>query len=96
MNTFLVSYLIIINFLAFTIYGIDKYKAIHNHWRISEGVLFAFAILGGSLGAFIGMKVFQHKTSVPRFYIGIPTIFIIQLVIFFYFYIKIYERILPF
>ena len=96
MNTFFTIYLLAINLLAFIIYGVDKYKAIHNRWRISEHVLFAFAILGGSLGAFIGMKVFQHKTSVPFFKYGIPTVFILQLLAFLYFYIKVYDRVMPF
>lgn len=96
MGTFITVYLIIINVLGFAFFGIDKYKAIYNRWRIAEKALFGIALIGGSLGSFIGMKVFQHKKSVARFYIGIPVILIIQLLIFVYFYIKIYNRILPF
>ena len=63
-------YLILINVLAFALYGIDKFKA-------RRGV----AALGGSIGAFLGMKLFHHKTLHPQFYIGIPVIFVLQVVL---------------
>ena len=56
-------YLIIINILAFIIYGLDKYKAIKNKWRIPEQVLLTISLLGGSIGSIIGMYTFKHKTK---------------------------------
>lgn len=37
------------------LYGIDKYKAIHHHWRVSEKILLIGALFGGSLGAILAM-----------------------------------------
>lgn len=71
-------YLIAINVLAFILYGIDKCKAQRGLWRISEAMLLGVAVLGGSIGAFLGMKLFHHKTRHPQFYIGLPVIFALQ------------------
>ena len=75
----LLIYLLAVNLLAFAFYGIDKRKAKKNAWRISEKVLFLVPLLGGSLGAWAGMKVFHHKTKHWYFRFGIPAIFILQL-----------------
>ncbi len=56
-------YLLIINVVTFALYGIDKWKAIHNKWRIREATLLITALIGGSLGAFIAMQMFRHKTK---------------------------------
>ncbi len=60
--------------------GIDKWKAKHQHYRISEKMLFTISVLGGSLGTWLGMYVFHHKTKHLYFVVGIPSIFIIQLI----------------
>lgn len=75
-----VVYLIIINLVAFVLMGIDKRKAVKKKWRIPEKTLFLSAILLGSIGANIGMKVFRHKTKHMSFVIGIPVILVIQIV----------------
>ena len=74
-------YILLINLITFLLFGIDKYKAKKGLWRIPEKVLFLFAILGGSVGALIGMKVFRHKTKHKSFTIGIPAILIIQIIL---------------
>ena len=56
-------YLIIINLISFILYGLDKYKAIHNMWRIPEIVLILVSFLGGGIGSILGMIVFRHKTK---------------------------------
>ncbi|MBR6090348.1 MAG: DUF1294 domain-containing protein [Anaerolineaceae bacterium] len=66
---------------AFAAFGLDKYKAKNNRWRIRERTLFLLAILGGGIGAFLGMKVFRHKTQHTQFVFGIPAIMIVQLVL---------------
>ena len=71
-------YLLAINLLAFLIYGADKRKAKRDQWRIPEKTLFLPALLGGSVGALAGMKVFHHKTRKWYFRFGIPVIFIAQ------------------
>lgn len=70
----------IINIVTFIIYGIDKYKAKKGKWRIPENSLIGLAIIGGSIGAYIGMRVWHHKTMHLKFKYGIPLIIIIQLI----------------
>ena len=60
---------------------IDKIKARKNLWRIPEVTLFLTAILGGSIGCLMGMRLFRHKTLHPQFSIGIPVIIALQAVL---------------
>ena len=75
----LLIYLLAVNLLAFALYGIDKRKARKNARRISEKALFLIPLLGGSLGAWAGMRIFHHKTKHWYFRFGIPAIFVLQL-----------------
>lgn len=77
----IIYYLFIINALAFIIYGIDKLKARKGRWRISEATLLLLAIVGGSIGSWLGMKVWHHKTMHLKFKYGLPTILLLQLAI---------------
>lgn len=70
--------LLALNLLTFIIYGIDKFKAKKAKWRIPESTLLLLALLGGSIGAWLGIKVWHHKTQHKKFYIGIPLIIITQ------------------
>lgn len=72
-------YIIFINITSFLLMFIDKRKAINHKWRISESTLLLSAILGGSIGAILGMNVFRHKTKHLKFKFGLPLILIIQL-----------------
>lgn len=81
MREFLI-YLLIVNTITFIIYGIDKLKAKEHWWRISEFTLLLLAIVGGSIGAWLGMKVWHHKTMHKKFKYGVPAIFILQLIVF--------------
>ena len=87
MQETIIYYLIIINIVTFIVYGIDKLKAKKNLWRIREASLLMLAILGGSIGAWLGMKVWHHKTQHKKFRYGIPAIIIIQLAVIGYFYL---------
>ena len=69
-----------INIAAFALFGADKRKARRGDWRISEKALFLSAVLGGSLGALIGMRLFHHKTKHWYFVIGIPAILVLQII----------------
>lgn len=60
------------NLTAFTLFGLDKRRAVRNQWRIPEHTLMLSALLGGSIGALAGMSVFHHKTRKPKFFIGVP------------------------
>jgi len=67
------------NVLTFVAYGIDKWKARHDKWRIPEATLLGLAAVGGSIGAWLGMKVWHHKTLHKKFRYGIPVIILLQL-----------------
>ena len=84
----LAYYLLAINAVAFIMYGIDKYKAKKAKWRISEATLLLLAVLGGSIGAWMGMKVWHHKTMHKKFKYGIPAILLIQIALMAYLHIK--------
>jgi len=77
----LAYYLIGINVLTFLLYGIDKWKAQKGKWRIPEETLIWLAIVGGSIGALLGMYRFRHKTKHRKFTLGIPAIILAQAVI---------------
>ena len=80
-----IVYLVIINVVTFFMYGIDKWKAKKSKWRIREAALLGLAVLGGSIGAWSGMKVWHHKTLHKKFRFGVPAIIIIQLLLIGYF-----------
>ena len=73
-------YLTIINLIGFIVMLTDKSRAIHKEWRISEKTLLMISVFGGSIGIFAGMHVFRHKTKHLKFTIGVPLIFIIQII----------------
>ncbi len=74
-----IIWLVIINLAAFAVFGIDKKRAKKGQWRIPEKTLFLSAILGGSIGAILGMYIFHHKTKHWYFQVGIPAIMIVQI-----------------
>lgn len=76
-----VVYFILMNILGFASMGIDKWKAKHNKYRISERTLFLLAIFGGSIGSIAGMNFFRHKTKHTYFVIGMPLICVIQIAV---------------
>ena len=79
MNEILWIYLVVINVAALALFGADKRKAKKHAWRISEKALFLSAVLGGSVGALLGMLLFRHKTKHWYFVIGIPLMLVIQI-----------------
>ena len=89
LHSCLVCYLLAVNAVTFIVYGIDKYKAKKAKWRISEATLLLLAVLGGSVGAWMGMKVWHHKTMHKKFKYGIPAILMIQIALMAYLHIKI-------
>ena len=74
----ILGYLLAINIASFFLYGIDKYKAKKGRWRISEAILLLMAVIGGSIGAWAGIRLWHHKTMHKKFKYGIPIIIIIQ------------------
>lgn len=81
MDTVIVYYLIAITLVTFCVYGLDKWKAQHGRWRVSEATLLLLAAIGGSVGAWAGMKLWHHKTLHKKFKYGIPAIIIIQIAV---------------
>lgn len=77
-------YLLIANIFTFIVYGVDKLKAKEHWWRISEATLLFLAVVGGSVGAWVGMKVWHHKTMHKKFKYGVPIILLLQAVLFCY------------
>lgn len=75
---YLYLYLILINAAGLLSMLVDKQKARKGAWRIPERTLMTIAALGGSLGSFLGMQLFRHKTKHPKFYIGIPVLLTAQ------------------
>ena len=75
----LLYYLIAVNVVTFLVYGIDKWKAKQGSWRISEATLLLLAVIGGSIGALLGMQVWHHKTMHKKFKYGLPLILLAQI-----------------
>ena len=78
MATLLLSCIIGVNVITFVVYGIDKLKAKKGKWRVPETTLLLLAIVGGSVGAWCGVKVWHHKTMHAKFKYGIPLIMAMQ------------------
>ena len=75
----LIIYLVSVNIIGFALMGNDKRRARKNAFRIPEATLFAFSVIGGSIGTLIGMYTFRHKTKHLTFKIGIPLIIFAQI-----------------
>lgn len=86
--TVLLVWLAVINLLTFIVYGADKRRARKGKWRVSEKTLFLLPLLGGSIGALLGMRVFHHKTKHWYFVWGIPAILLAQIALAVWIYTK--------
>ena len=94
MTQTIVYYLIALNIVTFLVYGIDKWKAKQAKMRIRETALLTLAVLGGSIGALLGMKVWHHKTMHKKFFAeqsgkaerkyGLPLILLAQIAIIYF------------
>ena len=93
LHSCLAYYLLGINAVTFIVYGIDKYKAKKAKWRISEATLLLLAVIGGSIGAWMGMKVWHHKTMHKKFKYGIPAILLIQIALMAYLHMNLWKQI---
>jgi len=75
----LVWYLAIINLVTFFVYGLDKAKAEGQSWRVKETKLLLLALIGGTVGAMAGMKIFRHKTKKIGFLLPFVVILALQI-----------------
>ena len=82
MKDIFLIYIALINLIAFFAMFVDKRRAIQGLWRIKESTLLLFAAMGGSIGEYIGIYTFRHKTKHLKFTLGIPLIMLIQILIF--------------
>ena len=89
MDYFFISYIILASIIGFLSMGIDKWKAKKKKYRISEKTLLLIALIGGSVGSLLGMKIFHHKTLHKKFTIGIPVILCLQIIAILYCFIFI-------
>ena len=89
MHQYSLYYLLAANVVTFILYGMDKYKAKKAKWRIPEVTLLLLAVVGGSVGAWMGMKVWHHKTMHKKFIYGIPAILLIQIALMAYFHMNL-------
>lgn len=84
-------WLLLANLLAFALMGFDKRRARRGGRRVAELTFFSLALLGGSLGAILGMYAFRHKTRHWYFRCGLPAILAGQLALVW----LVWTRILP-
>ena len=82
----IIAYFIIINCVGIAVMGVDKSRAVHHRWRIPEKILFLVSVMGGSVGTWLGMYLFRHKTRHWYFVVGMPLILSMQIaaVVFYY------------
>lgn len=81
-----VIYLILLNVCTFFVFRLDKRKAKHHQFRISEFTLLSLVVLGGSFGAYVAMYHYRHKTKHLKFVLGVPLIIIIQIFSYLFFF----------
>ena len=73
--------LLLLNLVTFGVFGWDKFQAIRNGWRVPEKTLLSLALAGGSIGAYLAMRLFRHKTSKLSFRRSFYAILAIQILI---------------
>lgn len=78
MTEIIVLYMIVINIVAFLAFAIDKSHAVNGYWRIPEKTLLSCTILGGGIGALLGMYMLHHKTRKAKFKYGVPAIVVME------------------
>lgn len=86
MNEIIAVYIIIVSAICFALMGIDKSRAKHGKWRISEKTLLSVAIIGGACGGLIAMLLFRHKTRHAIFAFGLPLLAALQIFFLIYLY----------
>ena len=81
----IIIYFLVINIITFFYFGIDKLKSqIAGKRRISERTLWILSLVGGSVGALVGIKFFRHKTKKISFQAGIAVILAGQILLIYF------------
>ncbi len=79
-------YVCVLNIVGLAVMWLDKAKSQRNAWRIPEKSLFIVSLIGGSIGTWVGMYIFRHKTKHWYFVLGMPSIFGLHLILVYYLY----------
>nr|WP_294669279.1 DUF1294 domain-containing protein [uncultured Ruminococcus sp.] len=77
---FLIIYLVVVNIIAIALTIYDKRASVLGLWRVRESTLMLFSFLGGSVLMYLTMRIIHHKTRHPLFMVGIPIIFVLQII----------------
>lgn len=77
--TSILLYFVIVSAITFAFYGYDKAQARRHGSRIPEAMLLGLGLIGGSVGGFLGQRVFRHKTKKLSFLIPFWLIVAVQL-----------------
>ncbi len=67
MDRIVLWYALGINVVTLLLFGIDKWKASSQRWRIPEAQLLLASAAGGSPGGWLAMTMFRHKTQKTSF-----------------------------
>ncbi len=78
---FVLFHFILINFFTFCAYGKDKRSAQRGEWRIPEIQLHTLELLGGTIGAIAGQKIFRHKCKKKEYRATFYAVLAIQICI---------------
>lgn len=78
MEWILIAYLVVINIIAIYATIHDKRSAIKHKWRVPESTLLLLAAMSGCVVMYITMRIIHHKTKKLKFMLGIPIIFILE------------------
>lgn len=74
-------YLAAISLVSIVVCCYDKIASKHmKRHRTREATLLLLSALGGSVAMFLTMQVIRHKTKHTKFMVGIPVIFVLQVV----------------
>lgn len=68
------------NLAGFFLVMVDKRRAGRGEWRIRERTFFLWALFLGATGILIGMQAFRHKTRHGSFVLGVPLLWLVNLV----------------
>lgn len=75
----------LLNISGFMLMGYDKVQAQRRGRRIPEATFFFIAFIGGTVGVFMGMQYFRHKTKHFSFMVAIPLLFMFNVAVAYFF-----------
>lgn len=80
MTEFFWGYFALISLIGLIVTAADKHRAVHGGWRVPERTLLLLGALGGAAVMYLTMRLIRHKTRHPKFMVGLPMIFLLQLI----------------